>query len=173
MDIAGLAAGALFVALLLAALLSDLRGLHIPNWVSLGLIAGFFGYVALARAPLDFGGHVAVAGIAFLAVFCLYVFGWFGGGDVKLLSAIMLWAGPQHGARFIAGVALAGGAVAILLVATGRILKAYPKTARYLPRRVGQWARLGVFPYSIPIVIGATTLLPAIFDLAGAAAPAK
>jgi prepilin peptidase CpaA len=172
MDIAGLAAGGLFVALLLAALLSDLRGLHIPNWVSLGLVAVFFGHVALARAPLDLGGHVIVAGVAFLAVFCLYVLGWFGGGDVKLLSAIMLWAGPQHGARFIAGVALSGGGVAVFLIVTGRILKVYPRTARYLPRRVGQWARLGVFPYTIPIVIGATSLLPMVFSWA-AAAPAK
>jgi prepilin peptidase CpaA len=172
MDMGGLAAGALFAALLLAALLSDLRGFHIPNWVSLGLIAGFFGYALLTRAPVDVSAHLIAAGVVFAAVFCLYVLGWFGGGDVKLLSAIMLWAGPQHGARFIAGVALAGGAVAILLLVTGKMLKTYPQTARYIPHRMGQWARLGAFPYSIPIVIGAISLLPGVFGWA-AAVPAR
>ncbi len=170
-NMAGLLAGALFVALLAVAVVSDLRGLLIPNWVSLGLLAGFLGYAALAPEGADLRGHAIVAAIAFAALFCLYVFGWFGGGDVKLLSAIMLWAGPQHGAQVIVGVALAGGAIAILLLLTGRILKAYPKAIVYFPRRVGQWARLGVFPYSIPIVIGAISLLPVIVGFAGAGRP--
>ncbi len=170
---AGLAAGALFAAPLAAAAITDLRSLRIPNWVSLGLIAGFFAYAWIAGGAVDLRAHFILAAVAFAAMFCLYVLGWFGGGDVKLITAIILWAGPQHAARFVLGVALAGCGVAILLVLTGRMLKTHPKTGDYLPRQVKQWARRGVFPYSIPIVIAAITILPAIVDLAISGAPAR
>ncbi|MFZ1108872.1 MAG: prepilin peptidase [Rhodomicrobium sp.] len=172
-NIAGFAAGALFAAPLAAAAISDLRSLRIPNWVSLGLIAGFFAYAWIVGGAVDPRAHFILAAVAFAAMFCLYVLGWFGGGDVKLMTAVVLWAGPPHAARFVLAVALAGGAIAILLVLTERLLKARPKTGDYLPRQVKQWARRGVFPYSIPIVIAAISILPGIVGLAVSGAPAR
>jgi prepilin peptidase CpaA len=168
-NIAGLAAGALFAIPLIAALVSDLRSLRIPNWVSLALIAGFFAYAWLLGGGVDVRANLIAAGVAFAATFCLYIFGWFGAGDVKLLTTVTLWAGPQHSARLILIVALAGGAIAILIISTRWAMKVHPIIAIHLPRQVKRWARHGVFPYSIPIVIGAISLLPAIIRLGEAA----
>jgi prepilin peptidase CpaA len=159
---AELAAGALFAVPLLAALVSDMRSLRIPNWVSLALIAGFFVNAWLLGGGTDVKANLIAAAIAFAAAFCVYLLGWFGAGDVKLLSAVMLWAGPQHALQLVLIVALAGGAIAMLVVLTRWVLKVQPKSAGYLPRQVKRWARHGVFPYSIPIVIAAISLLPAI-----------
>jgi prepilin peptidase CpaA len=110
----------------------------------------------------DIWGNLIAAGVAFAVTFCLYLPGWFGAGDVKLLTAVMLWAGPQHAAQLVVIVALAGGAIAMFVLLARWMLNAHPQTADYLPRQVKRWARHGVFPYSIPIVIAAISLLPAI-----------
>jgi prepilin peptidase CpaA len=170
-NMAELAAGALFGVPLIAALVSDLRSLRIPNWVSLALIAGFLIHAWLLGGAVDLRGNLIAAGIAFAVTFCLYIFGWFGAGDVKLLTAVTLWAGSPHAARLVLIVALAGGAIALLVMLTRWTLRIHPKAQRYLPRQVKQWARHGVFPYSIPIVIAAISLLPVIVGRGGPPLP--
>ena len=43
--------------------------------------------------------------------------GWLGGGDVKLLTALSLWAGPFHTPALLLATALNGGALALLCIA--------------------------------------------------------
>ena len=75
--------------LLIAAAYCDLRFLRIPNAISLFLVAVFVG-AALTSPPDD----VAVRLAAFAAVFGLgflaFAYRLVGGGDVKLLSALVL-----------------------------------------------------------------------------------
>ncbi|MCV2865628.1 prepilin peptidase [Albidovulum sediminicola] len=67
----------------------DLRFLRIPNVLSLILLAAFVLF-ALAFPPADLLWRLLVAGAVFAAGMVGFHFRLFGGGDVKLLSALML-----------------------------------------------------------------------------------
>ncbi|HVY13089.1 MAG TPA: prepilin peptidase [Alphaproteobacteria bacterium] len=87
---AGLALAAL---LLLVAAIWDNRRFKIPNALCLGLAALFPLYAFFAHVPFlphfYTGLAVLAGGFAFFSLRLL------GGGDVKLLAAAALWAGPQ------------------------------------------------------------------------------
>jgi len=69
---------------------SDLRRMRIPNAVSLVLVA-VFAVAAAVAPPDDLLPRVAIAAAVFAAGLLAYLFGLFGGGDVKMLSALLLF----------------------------------------------------------------------------------
>lgn len=110
----------LFAAVMAVAAFEDFRRLKIPNLLPLLLCAIWPLQVVAAPSP---GGVIdsalAPVGVA-LAVFAagavLFARGWFGGGDVKLLSAATLWAGPPQTFGLLVVTGLLGGALAIILL---------------------------------------------------------
>lgn len=107
---------AAFGGLLIFAAINDARQYIIPNWVSLTLIALYILYISLAYAlvgsdqSLDHGlEHIATALLVTAIFFVLFALGHMGGGDVKLIGAISLWAGPQWVIPFLLITAIAGG----------------------------------------------------------------
>ena len=59
-----------------------------------------------------------------------------GGGDVKLLAALSLWAGPEHFVSFMLVTALAGGALSLFSLGYGRwgvLVEAYLATLGVVP----------------------------------------
>lgn len=69
---------------------SDLRYMRIPN--SLSLIALSLFVIGAAALPLpDLGARLFVAGLVLAAGLTAFAFRLVGGGDVKLLSALMLF----------------------------------------------------------------------------------
>jgi len=151
----------LFVMLVLWGMWSDLVSLTIPDLVSIGLAAGFLLAALLAGAPLQtIAQHVGVAVLVFAAGATLFFLGAFGGGDVKMLAAVALWAGWPMVVTLLVWVALLGGGLAAVLL-----------LFRRMPLSAGQqrraWiARLhrpdGGIPYGIAIGIGSLLLLPRI-----------
>jgi prepilin peptidase CpaA len=99
---------------LVFAALTDARRLVIPNRVSLAVLGLF--PLWLAVAPTAFLPQLlpaALTGIAVLALgFLLFAGGLLGGGDVKLLAALAVWAGPDRIVALIVVTVLAGGALA-------------------------------------------------------------
>ena len=75
----------------------DLLTMKIPNRVSALMVLAFFPLAALAGlGAWDILYHVA-AGLAVLLLgVLLFIPGWFGGGDAKLMAAIALWIGPEN-----------------------------------------------------------------------------
>lgn len=74
---------------MVAVALSDLRHMRIPNSLSLiGL--GLLVAVALAFPPEDLPARLAVAMIVFTLGFLGFALGLVGGGDVKILSVMLL-----------------------------------------------------------------------------------
>ncbi|MEJ8476201.1 A24 family peptidase [Roseibium algae] len=73
---------------------SDLFTMTIPNRVSI-LLASAFLFVGLLTglSGQDWGMHFLGGAIVFVACFCMFAFGWMGGGDAKIASAIALWFG--------------------------------------------------------------------------------
>ena len=110
--------------LLIWAAVSDMQRFIIPDKISLGLIALYPIYLVsglVGGAAVDWlGGLLAAAGM-FAAGFVLFSLRLFGGGDVKLLSAVALYAGAQWVLPLIAVTAIAGGVLSIGILAAKMI----------------------------------------------------
>jgi prepilin peptidase CpaA len=110
--------------------------------------------------------HVLVAVIVFLISLIFFVADWMGGGDIKLLAALMLWLGPATAPQFLVVMSLLGAMLAITLM----IVRSFPSAVdpwgqTIVVRRIIELARLGRCPYGV--AIGATALLfaPRVFGL--------
>jgi prepilin peptidase CpaA len=147
-----------FATLVIVAALKDLSSFTIPNWISIALALAF---IPAALAALTVGAHfdklawsiAAAFGVLVLAV-GMFTLGWIGGGDAKLMAASALWVGPAGLAPFALYTGLAGGALALILVAMRSawlrpLAEAGPAWARRLATP-GEAA-----PYGVAIAIGA------------------
>jgi prepilin peptidase CpaA len=113
---------AAFAILLIGAGWQDLRTLRIANRVSLATVAAFSLWAAAGVAL----GRMSAATVAISIACSLVVFviaasgfaaGVVGGGDVKLLSAASLFAGPAHLIDFLIVTAMVGGVLGLAFVA--------------------------------------------------------
>lgn len=139
--------------LFLAAALSDLRSLIIPNRYPIAIALLYPAYVLAAGHAIDWPGGLMVAGGTFAVGLALFALRLTGGGDVKLLTAIALWAGPGLILPFFLVTALAGGVLAILLMLRHRLA-----LFAVAPAHAGQGTqpekRKQPLPYGVPIAVG-------------------
>ncbi len=157
----------MILGLIASAAIQDIRGFRIPNFVSVALVALFFARIGLFQSELSLKAHVLVAAVTLLVLFGFYVLGWFGAGDAKLVTAIMLWAGPEAGQQFIVALAFSGGAFAALLLILRHAVRTKPTVGDYVPStRVLRWAQRGVCPYGLPILLAAIMVWPHLIDIA-------
>ena len=115
-----------FALLLAAAAWQDLRTMRIADWVSIGIVAAFgvWALSGLAAGNTTFTtiGLAAGCGVAVFAIGALgFASGVLGGGDVKLLAASSLFAGPALLLDFLMVTALAGGVLGLAMLAGARI----------------------------------------------------
>jgi prepilin peptidase CpaA len=111
-----------FALLLVAAGWQDLRTMRIGNGLSISIMASFALWSAAGLALGQFSLvylclAVACAAAVFAVAFAGFAAGALGGGDVKLLAAASLFAGPAHQLDFLTITALAGGVLAIAMLA--------------------------------------------------------
>jgi prepilin peptidase CpaA len=89
----------------------------------------------------------------------LFAAGWIGGGDAKLFAAVAPWLGWPAIASFLMVTALAGGALALLLL---NVRAAWLKP--YLAGAPAWLARLATsdeaVPYGVAIAVGALVAFP-------------
>lgn len=83
----------IYMGLLLTAAYTDFRFYKIPNKIVLSILILYPAYVVSSPVAVPWDTSLMVAGIVFLAGLLLFRFGAMGGGDVKLLVAVMLWSG--------------------------------------------------------------------------------
>ncbi|MBY9066539.1 prepilin peptidase [Hyphomonas sp. WL0036] len=152
--------GAIFLGLCVLAALFDVNQLKIPNWLNLTLAALFVPAAAVSGLPLEIiGGHLMAGALAFLISFGLFAFRIFGGGDAKMIPAVVLWVGPAAALMFTFKMAIVGGICAVLVLAVRRTAP-----AEAIPgfMRAPFEPNAGV-PYGVAIAAGAL--------LAGAGSP--
>lgn len=111
-----------FGLLLVAAGWQDVRTMRIANWLSVATAVVFFAWALSgigtgALVPGDLALAVTCAIAVFLVGAAAFAAGVLGGGDVKLLAAASLFAGPALLLDFLTIVALAGGLVGIAVLA--------------------------------------------------------
>jgi prepilin peptidase CpaA len=102
--------------LVLLAAFWDLHSRRIPNLLSILIAVLYFAQSIYASAWSEIPWHL-LTGIGVLVV-GIFVFslGWLGGGDVKLLASLALWAGPDYLLMLLLVTGIAGGAVAIAYI---------------------------------------------------------
>jgi prepilin peptidase CpaA len=153
-----------YAAALCYGCVSDIKSLRIPNAVSMIVLFLFFLNYWPSEPAAGFTKHIIVASAALLLGFGVYAAGFMGAGDIKLISALMLWAGPQDGLAFVMVMTLAGGIFAGMLLIARASMAAWPSAHHYIPsRRLRMWALRGVFPYGIAICTAGLLLMPSFF----------
>jgi prepilin peptidase CpaA len=159
-------ASALLVLLGAAAWL-DLRSRRIPNWIVAGVVLLWVAAIVAgdAVAPWPAAG---LATLVLLVGIAVWRCGWLGGGDVKLIAALSLWAGPDHLASFLLAAALCGGLLALAILVGGRLAGSPLATllrlhaGQLLPAVIGLQASAppaAALPYGVAVALGGCWLV--------------
>ena len=130
---------ALFSGLVVGAAISDIRRYLIPNWLP-AAIALLWCVWALVVPGDPVTGLMVGAG-TFAVGTVLFAFRALGGGDVKLLAAVALWAGSPEILTLVFQIAIAGGVLSLLWILSGK-------------------ARVALAYYGAPVSIEAPTQVP-------------
>lgn len=149
--------GTAFVILCLQAALRDMVTLTIPNWMNLALLALFVPAAFASGLGWTLAGlHLLTALAAFVVTFGLYAVGAFGGGDAKMIPAVLIWIGPAGVLPFLVGMAFGGGILALVLILARKYVPtplAPPFAEKILTRNAG-------IPYGVAIAAGALLAMP-------------
>lgn len=138
--------------LVIAAAISDLATMEIPDWISVACVVLYPVFaLACGQSWTAIGLHLAFAAAVFIAGFFAFQFGLMGGGDAKVIAAIAAWTGIGAFLPFVVVMAIAGGALAAVLLAARRLAKPGPRLPSFLNRLLDP-AR-GV-PYAVAIAVG-------------------
>ena len=148
-----------FAFLMLIAAWTDVMKFTIPNWIPAVMIAAWaisapFLGISWSQAGLSAVVFAVTLGLGM----ALWAPGWLGGGDVKLIAAGALWFGWPDVMMFILGAAVAGGVLAVALLALRRLVPALPVS----PEAIGKTALAqgAPAPYAVAIAAGALFVLP-------------
>jgi prepilin peptidase CpaA len=101
--------------LLIIAAVSDAQTYRIPNKVCAALLLLFPLFVLTAPSAIEWEQHLMVFGLMLVSGFVMFMGNIAGAGDIKLLAATGLWAGPHLVAVFLVTTAIAGGLLALLM----------------------------------------------------------
>lgn len=155
-DAAMLFALVLSAAGLVWAAASDVSRYLIPNRVCLLVAASYLP----TAAALPFGAWLAGLAIGVLTLgvgLVLFARGWVGGGDVKLATAIALWAGPAYLSGFALVTSLAGVALAVLMLSPARRL--VPRPAKIEGAAESDVGLAQPMPFGAPLAVGGAWVL--------------
>jgi len=138
------------------AAISDLRSNIIPNSANVALFVLWTGWVVSGADTHVWYSLAIGAGIFVVGAF-LFHFGQMGGGDVKLLTVLGIWAGPAQVLPFVLQVGLAGGVLTMAWIANGMFV------APALGRVVHNDSKRSV-PYGVAIGAGAYLLFARLWN---------
>lgn len=111
--------------------LTDCLRRRLPNKWVLFIVFLYFAFSYLAGVPPEQvlrHIYVAVGTLAILSL--LFSFGWIGGGDVKLWTAVMLWSGPSLAMSTLLSISISGALIALVSVVCKIILQHLPGTRK-------------------------------------------
>ena len=142
------------------AAVSDFLHYIIPNRTPIIVMIAYAVTACFMPVPFVLGG--LVTGLATFSIgFFLFAKGWMGGGDVKFMAATSLWLGWPVLAGYLLWVAIAGGGLALVILAFRRLpLRAGWAERPWLARL--HRAEQGL-PYGIALGLGGLVMLrPAV-----------
>ncbi len=138
------------LALLALAAIEDAVRLRISNLLSLAVLLLGFVAIAVVGPQASLWENIVVFAASLIVGTLLFARGKLGGGDVKLLAATSLWFDLGGALRLFICVALAGGVLALLVLAVRMF--GWSERAR---ERVVILRPKGGIPYGVAIAAGA------------------
>ncbi len=150
---------ALFIGCMAATAVYDLASYTIPNFLSLLMLAGFAVLGAgqgLSWAML--ASHFSAGLVLLAAGFLIYLLGFIGGGDVKIMAATGVWAGWPDMYVYVMTFAICGGLLGLGVLLLGR-QPLSPRLAR-IGWIVSLHAHKNGMPYGVALAIGAIWVMP-------------
>lgn len=138
------------------AAISDLRSNIIPNSANVCLFVLWTGWV-LSGADVQVWYALGIGVGIFLLGAVLFHFGQMGGGDVKFLTVLGIWAGPAQVVPFLIQVAFAGGLLTMAWVVNGRFVA--PALGRFVETDSKR-----TVPYGVAIAAGAYLLFARLWN---------
>jgi prepilin peptidase CpaA len=149
----------LFPAAVIVAAMRDVTSFTIPNWISFAAILAFFPAAMVAHMPLGaLEISAAAGGLALVGGILMFALGWIGGGDAKLFAACALWVGWPAILPFLIWTSLAGGALALALLWSRKLVATMPAMG---PPWFGRLMQAGGdVPYGLAIATGALIAFP-------------
>ena len=151
-----------FLLLLGWGAIEDFALLRIPNRIPILIAILYLPFVLLAPVPVNYLGALSTSAIFFLLGMLLFSFRLMGGGDVKLMAAIGLWAGPSLGLSFVIVTSVAGGILAFVAFTPLRFMLGQAQAA-ITPRTNGVPISDGILPYGIAIAAGGAFVASQLF----------
>lgn len=156
---------AVFAIGMFTAAIKDASTMTIPNWVSLLVLGGFVlvipfmwsSWGEVGEPWLILGEHLAVGMTVFLASFIIFAFGWFGGGDAKLIAVTSFWWQWTDLMLYLMYTTLAGGVLAILIIFGRQFVPANAIKFAWLHRLLKDQKKM---PYGLALAYGALVTLP-------------
>lgn len=159
----------LLVIMLLAASVFDVWRFIIPNVISAVLVVAFVPAAVLLPLSEPWWSYPAAAVIVFGVGLVGYSFKIMGAGDIKLLTAVSLWAGLGELPVFLVFVAICGGVLALALIILRRVL--FLGMASFAPLHGVRLPRILVsgeaVPYGVAIAAGGIVLVLTLPYLGG------
>lgn len=143
----------------------DLASFRIPNWISVVITSLFLVFSVIQGMPfLAVLAHIGTGGVVFIVGAILFFLKMFGGGDVKLLAASSVWAGPDHAVDLILIMMVAGGVFAMVLL----VARALPEKIKSLhPVVAGCLSGQKRMPYAVAIAAAVWILFLAMPAVSG------
>jgi prepilin peptidase CpaA len=162
-----------FLIMLGLAAFKDICERRIPNRLTGALAALYPVYVLVSPTPVAWPAAVGLAFVVFVIGLGLFARELIGGGDVKLLAVLSLWAGPEQFVWFMLVTALAGGALSLFSLwyrRWGGVIEAHlaalglATTSGRVPVSTeapagGSTARSATLPYGVAIAAGGIAIV--------------
>ncbi len=140
----------------------DIITLKIPNFLVVSIILLFFVTVIVWDGEIQVWIHIAVAVVMLLIGAALFYFDLVGGGDAKLASAAVLWAGTDLLGRYFFIFGVAGLIVSFMFLLLRPGLEYFAlraqialKGAKYVPKSLMSGAHI---PFAVPIAVASIWL---------------
>ena len=125
----------LLVAIALASAVVDVVTYRIPNAFVVTLVVLFFAVALIHRSEVDWLSHLGALGLILGAGIFLYSFGQMGAGDVKLMSALALWAGVIPLVSLLFWISLCGLVGMAVILVLRRLPPVLQPDRAHLPKR--------------------------------------
>lgn len=155
-------------AVLVEAAVIDGLQLRVPNWLTFHFFLGGLIFAGWTGGHTGLIWSLAGAGVGLVSLLPLYAIGGMGAGDVKLMAGLGAWVGPRLALGAFVGTAIAGGLIAVAMVAaSGELIRHWVlfqtigheiltvRNPGELAIRAGERKKtMMLLPYGIPIAVG-------------------
>ena len=134
---------------MLATLWLDVTRYKIPNWLVGSLLLLYPVAVYISPQLVDWKMSLLGMLAVFLIGYGVFSMRWMAGGDVKLITVLALWVGPQQLIGFVMLFAIIGGVFSLLIIGARRIEPMMPWPKGFIIPRILQ--KDAPMPYGVAI----------------------